>query len=276
MPVQLTVSLVVYGFDEAVLSATLSSLYQAIVVAQSQSEPDLRLGRVHINLVDNADHAADLEPLLSRCFDSAVEVDVISGHGNIGFGQAHNLVIHHADSEYFLILNPDVIIDEQALSNGIAYLQQTPAAIAASPAIVDGNGTPESGCKRYPGMLDFFLRGFAPAWLKRRFQPRLRHYEMRDLPADRVHADVPIISGCFMLFRHHALRQLGGFDPRYFLYFEDFDLSLRAHALGNLSYVPQMRITHLGGNSAQKGLRHIAMFGRSAWRFFSSHGWRWL
>jgi len=275
MSVQLTVSLVVYGFDEAVLSDTLTSLRRAIKVAQH----DGVLDRVNLSLVDNADHADTLEPLLRRCMQGAgdaVQVDVISGHGNVGFGQAHNLVIHRCDSEYYLILNPDVIVDDQALSTGIRYLHGNPAAAAVSPAIVDGRGEPESGCKRYPSVLDFVLRGFAPAWLRQRFRQRLRHYEMRDLPVDRIQADVPIISGCFMLFRHDALRQLGGFDPRYFLYFEDFDLSIRARVLGQLSYLPQMRITHLGGNSAKKGLRHIIMFGRSAYRFFSSHGWRWL
>lgn len=275
MPVQLTVSLVVYGFDEAVLGNTLTSLARAISVARDEG----LLKTVNLSLVDNADHADTLEPLLRRCFPApgnGIEVDVISGHGNVGFGQAHNLVIHHSSSEFFLILNPDVILDDRALCAGIHYLQQTPTAVAVSPAIVDGQGAPESGCKRYPSVLDFLLRGFAPAWLRQRFRHRLQHYEMRDLPTDQIHPDVPIISGCFMLFRHHALRQLGGFDPRYFLYFEDFDLSIRARALGRLSYLPQMRITHLGGNSAKKGVRHIAMFGRSACHFFSSHGWRWV
>lgn len=275
MPVQLTVSLVVYGFDEAVLSDTLMSLCRSIKGAQANAG----LGSVNISLVDNADHADVLESLLRRCFQDAgdtIELDVISGHGNIGFGQAHNLVIHRTSSDYHLILNPDVIVDDNALSTGIHYLQQTPAAVAASPAIADGHGAPESGCKRYPSVFDFVLRGFAPAWLKQRFRRRLSHYEMRDLPGDQIIADVPIISGCFMLFRHDALRKLGGFDPHYFLYFEDFDLSIRARTLGKLSYLPQMRITHLGGNSAKKGPRHIAMFARSARRFFSSHGWRWL
>lgn len=275
MSVQLTVSLVVYGFEEAVLSDTLTSLRGAITTAQD----DGVLAGVNITVVDNADHAQTLEPLLRRCLHGAgdaVQLNVISGHGNIGFGQAHNLVIQHCVSDYHLILNPDVIIDGQALSAGIRYLQETPAAVAASPAIVNGDGQPESGCKRYPSVFDLLLRGFAPAWLRQRFRQRLRHYEMRDLARDRIHADMPIISGCFMLFRHHALRQLGGFDPRYFLYFEDFDLSIRARAVGQLSYLPHMGITHLGGNSAKKGLRHILMFGRSACRFFSSHGWRWI
>jgi GT2 family glycosyltransferase len=97
---------------------------------------------------------------------------------------------------------------------------------------------------------------------------------MRDLPEQEPSTDIPIISGCFMLFRTAALRSVGGFDEHYFLYFEDFDLCLRVHAEGTLAYLPSMHIVHLGGNSARKGLRHIVMFARSGLRFYCTHGWR--
>lgn len=274
MTASLAVSLVVYELDPAVLANTLSSLQQAIVVAREKGD----LGHVQLTLVDNADHARQLETLLATCLRGAdnIQADIISGHGNIGFGQAHNLVIHRADCDYYLILNPDVVLQPESLSAGVGYLHGQLHCVAASPAISNGEGQQESGCKRYPSVLDFLLRGFAPTAIKRRFAKRLAHYEMRDLPADRVSDNIPIISGCFMLFRHSALRQLGGFDPNYFLYFEDFDLSMRAHRLGTLSYLPAMQITHLGGNAAGKGWRHIMMFGRSALRFFNTHGWRLL
>ena len=115
-----------------------------------------------------------------------------------------------------------------------------------------------------------------PAPVRRLFDERLARFEMRELSDSEPSKGIPIISGCFMLCRSSSIEKVAGFDPGYFLYFEDFDLSLRARALGSLSYLPQMRITHLGGNSARKGLRHIVMFGRSGFRFFSSHGWRWL
>lgn len=78
-----------------------------------------------------------------------------------------------------------------------------------------------------------------------------------------------------MLCKREVLSEVGGFDDRYFLYFEDFDLSLRLGKQGRLAYVPAMKIIHAGGNTASKGLRHILLFMRSAMRFFNQWGWRW-
>ena len=86
--------------------------------------------------------------------------------------------------------------------------------------------------------------------------------------------DPPIISGCFMLFRTALLQRLGGFDARYFLYFEDYDLSLRAHELTRVAFVPDVRVVHHGGGASRKGMKHIRLFGVSAFRFFNRFGWR--
>jgi hypothetical protein len=122
--------------------------------------------------------------------------------------------------------------------------------------------------------MDLLLRGFLPSAVRNRFQQRLAFYEMQDLSEQHPTKDIPIISGCFMLFRTRKLQELEGFNPRYFLYFEDFDLSLRASVNGKLAYVPAMRIVHLGGHSARKGWRHISLFARSGIRFYSTWGWR--
>ena len=79
-----------------------------------------------------------------------------------------------------------------------------------------------------------------------------------------------------MLFRGNFFRELGGFDPQFFLYFEDFDLSLRSAAQQRTAYSSKMRIRHAGGNTARKGWRHVLMFTKSGYRFFSKHGWKLL
>jgi GT2 family glycosyltransferase len=129
-------------------------------------------------------------------------------------------------------------------------------------------------CKRYPSLWVLFLRGFAPARLRRRFAPALDHYEMRDVIGDRFVPGVPLASGCFMLARTPLLTRVGGFDPRFFMYFEDYDLSLRVGRESQVAYVPRARIVHHGGDASRKGVRHVAWFMRSAWRFFARHGWR--
>lgn len=281
----LTVSVVVYQLDEPVLQATLASLVTAAHAAVQQGA----LTHLRLYLVDNEPSGINrpvLEKLLSRSqrqvHGLAMNTHLLSGHGNIGYGRGHNLALAHSealentgDHSAFLILNPDVTLEPDSLQEGLRWLASHQETVAVAPAIEERDGHMASACKRYPSMLDFLLRGFAPASIKQHFAERLAHYDMHDLPMDRPSQNIPIISGCFMLFRQSALASLQGFDPGYFLYFEDFDLSMRARRLGSLTYLPQMRIHHLGGNSARKGVRHIAMFGRSALRFFRTHGWRW-
>jgi hypothetical protein len=85
-----------------------------------------------------------------------------------------------------------------------------------------------------------------------------------------------MMSGCFMLARRKAVDATGGFDPGYFLYFEDFDWSVRLNRLTGSAYVPAVKIVHHGGGAARKGWRHVALFARSALRFYRKHGWKWL
>ena len=282
-PPSLTVSIVVYTLDKSVLTRTLESLQ---VAARRALDANLLRG-ITLYLIDNAESDTNT-PILKALLEAqlmsmpeARESCVLSGHGNIGYGRAHNLAISRAAqrvgqaNDLFLILNPDVIVQPDTLCVGIDWMASHQQTVAVAPAISDGNGHTASACKRYPSVLDFVLRGFAPTVIKKHFAKRLAHYDMQDLPSDRPSEDIPVISGCFMLFRQSILQQLNGFDPGYFLYFEDFDLALRAHTLGTLTYLPAMRITHLGGHSAKKGLRHIGMFGRSGFRFFNTHGWRW-
>jgi GT2 family glycosyltransferase len=120
------------------------------------------------------------------------------------------------------------------------------------------------------------LRGFAPGWMKSLLRTRLDRYEMRDADRDSTQYDVPIVSGAFMLFRSGALKQIAGFRRDYFLYFEDFDLSLRMAKIARVAYVPAVCIRHHGGYAAEKGWRHLVLFVRGGAIFFRRHGWRWL
>jgi GT2 family glycosyltransferase len=106
------------------------------------------------------------------------------------------------------------------------------------------------------------------------FDRSLRQYEMRAETGNGDYAGRFLASGCFMFMRGDALRAAGGFDPAYFMYFEDYNLSLRLARQGTLAFVPAVKIVHHGGGAAAKGWRHRMWFMRSALRFFNSHGWR--
>ena len=77
-----------------------------------------------------------------------------------------------------------------------------------------------------------------------------------------------------MLCRTSALQSAGGFNERFFLYFEDFALSRELGKQGALHHVPTVRIIHHGGGASRKGLKHIRYFAASALRFYQQYGWK--
>lgn len=268
----LTISIVTYAPDLALLARVLEHLGCALRHAHRQG----CLTAIRLALVDNGPGSDWREPLWQVLTAATLPaaVELLSGHGNVGYGAGHNLALRVLTGDLHLILNPDVLLEEEALSAGLAFLAAHPEVGLVTPAAWGEDGQRQYLCKRYPTVLDLALRGFAPAWLRRRFQARLERYELRDQIGDAVFWDPPIVSGCFMLCRRAALDRVGGFHPEYFLYFEDFDLSLRLAAVTRLVYAPQVRIVHLGGHAARKGVRHIGLFLRAAMMFFNRHGWR--
>ncbi|GAB5099245.1 glycosyltransferase family 2 protein [Caballeronia sp. HLA56] len=266
----ITASVVVYRPHRELLERTLRTLDTALhrlSVTSGTSAP--------LYLINNGtDEGIDLADLI-RHVD--LSTTIIEGQGNVGYGRAHNLAIERATSRYHLILNPDIELDPEALVRALAFLEAHPEAGLVSPMIIDDTGHQQFLCRRFPTVLDLFVRGFLPARLRAPFENRLARYEMRDVINDEdILWDPPIVSGCFMLFRTEVLKKLGGFDPRYFLYFEDYDLSLRTHEIARVAYVPSVRVLHHGGDAARKGFKHIKLFVTSACRFFNRFGWKWL
>ena len=269
-PPRLSITVVAYRTGRALMERAIASLAQAVALAREAGE----ISAATLYLVDNgpADDLADAQRV-SELFSGCGAVEVLQGHGNVGYGTANNLVLPRLDSDLHLVMNPDVELDRDAIAAAAGVLRNDASIGAVAPSVREDHGTNGHLCKRYPSPWVLFLRGFAPQFLRSRFAATLDAYEMRELPADRVTAPIPLASGCFLLVRTDIFRRLGGFDPRFFMYFEDYDLSLRIGREARIAYAPQARIAHHGGEASRKGLRHIAWFTRSAWRFFALHGW---
>ncbi|KVQ47330.1 glycosyl transferase [Burkholderia territorii] len=266
----LSVSIVVYQPDAVLLQRTLASLALACRVLR-RANPGCA---IELFLVDNGGLGPP-EPAVDIVAEDGIRCRVISGHGNVGYGRGHNLAIARATSAFHLILNPDVDLEQNALISGCDFLMAHREVGLVAPSVGDSAGRLQFLCRRYPTVVDLLVRAFMPAAVRRRFARRLARYEMRDVVNDRdVVWDPPIVSGCFMLYRTEVLQKLGGFDPRYFLYFEDYDLSLRTHDVSRVAYVPAMHVVHHGGGASRKGLAHIRMFAASAFKFYNRFGWR--
>jgi GT2 family glycosyltransferase len=271
----LSIGIVVYRPDLALLASTLGSLRVAVDVARKDGAAD----GVAVTLINNGPSEGDeLQRLLAASLppDSGLEVTVVAGQGNVGYGSGHNLAIASSLSEYHLVLNPDVVLEPDALLEALRFLRQHPDVALLAPEVRGRDGRLQYLCRRYPSVLVLLLRGFAPPLVRRRFAGRLARYELRDRLEEPVVRPVPLASGCFMLARRELLAAVGGFSPDYFLYFEDYDLSMRLRPMGEIAYVRKVRITHFGGDTARKGGRHVCMFVRSGLRFFQTHGWKLL
>jgi GT2 family glycosyltransferase len=270
----LSISIVTWRFDARLFAQVLADLHSAVRHLERHYQ-ERRATLVRIVVIDNGNDAATIQQLLNAS-GLASEARVISSGRNLGYGKAHNLAIATTSATYHLIMNPDVLVAQDALLSAVTFLDSCQDAAALSPYASDGNGNTAYLCKRYPALLDLVLRGFAPRGVRSRFSERLDQYESRGLVAQGAIAEVELISGCFMFCRTQALRQTGGFKPAFFLYFEDFSLSLELRKFGRLMYVPNCRIVHYGGNAAKKGLRHALHFIASALKFYNHYGWKLL
>ena len=276
-PLSLAVTIVVYQPQREWLLRTVVSLCAALAHAREAGV----LGQTHVAFVDNGAQSTmpDFEPAVrlecESLFPYAI-INVLSGHGNIGYGPANNLAARHLpQSDLLLVLNPDVDMEAGALTEAIRFMSHERACAMVTPVAAARDGAPQYLVKNYPRVSVLAMRGFAPAWLKRALQRRLDEYDRADRPHDSPVTDARIVSGCFMLMRRGAFDRANGFDERFFLYFEDFDLSLRISEHGAIVRLPSCRIVHAGGQASRKGMTHIRLFVRSAWRFFAKHGWRW-
>ncbi|PVX82297.1 hypothetical protein C7402_109150 [Paraburkholderia unamae] len=268
-----SVSVVVFHPDRQLLARTFASLAEA-GAALAQAVPGTS---IHLYLVDNGGMPDMPDGGFAVLARAGIGCTVLGGHGNVGYGRGHNLAIALASSRYHLVLNPDVDIEPGALVEAVAFLDAHPEAGLLTPAIVDDAGQLQYLCRQFPTLTDLFVRGFLPRAARRPFEGRLARYEMRAQINERDTIwDPPIVSGCFMLFRTDVLKKLAGFDARYFLYFEDYDLSLRAHDVARVVYAPSVRVLHHGGGASRKGLAHIRMFLASAFKFYNRFGWKWL
>ena len=179
-----------------------------------------------------------------------------------------------SDATYHLILNPDVLLAPDAITQSVRFLDSHPDVGLLAPRGYDPEGERQYLCRLYPTLWVLYLRGFAPGFLRRKFHRYLYAHEMRGLTGEEAVKGIPVVHGCYMFTRLPVLQQVGGFSPDYFMYFEDTDLSLRLGRIASLAFVPQVNIVHYGGGAARKGLGHILMFVRSAFTFFRTHGWK--
>ena len=192
---------------------------------------------------------------------------LIVNDANRGFAAAVNQASRTARGRYLLLLNPDAHPLPGCVSRLVAELDAVPQAALAGPQLLDPGGTPQPSAWPAPGFLSLAYDAF----LLHNLMPRSRLRLVT--PAGEDPVDVECLSGACLLVRRSAFETLGGLDERFFIYFEDTDLALRARAAGHrVRLVPAARAVHLvGGSSFQDRREFLFRFSESRRLFLAKH-----
>jgi GT2 family glycosyltransferase len=197
-------------------------------------------------LVDNASSDGTVRAVR----DDHPWVRVIASAANLGFAAGNNLAARHARGRHLMLLNPDALPAPGTLRRGIELMENQPRCGLGGGELRGPDGSRQPSARMFPTLRDefFTLTGLAARYPRSRLFARLdRRWADPDQPAQ-----VDWIPGAFVFIRASVWRWLGGFDERFFMYYEEVDLCRRLRAVGmQVHYWPELKATHIGGASAR-------------------------
>ncbi len=202
-------------------------------------------------------------------------IDYTFNNKNVGFGAGHNLalnkILQSGQATYHVVLNPDVYFEKDVMAKIFHFMERHSHIGLVMPKVLYPDGRLQPVCKLLPSPFTLFTRRFL------QFHPRLCNrmnywYEMHFTGYDKI-MDVPFLSGCFMFLRVTALREIGLFDERIFLYTEDIDLTRRIHRRYRTIYYPDAVIYHYNQRASYKNTMKLMHHVFSAITYFNKWGW---
>ena len=205
---------------------------------------------------------------------------------NLGFAGGNNVAFPECRGRYVVLLNSDAFLTPGALERSVKYMDANPRVGLGGARLVGRDGAWQPSARMFPSLLNdlLILSGLSGRFPKSRFFGRAD----RTWASPLQEADVDWVPGAYSIVRRSALEEVGYFDGRFFLYYEEVDLCRRfKNAHYQVHYWPDIVVIHLGGESS-KTVRQLTMSSAGAqltlWRMRSAllyyrkhHGWQaWL
>ena len=188
---------------------------------------------------------------------AALPLRAVSNAARRGFGANHNAAFAVARGGFFCVLNPDIRLPQDPFPALLEALASTSVGVAA-PVVVGPTGALEDNARRFHAPLALLRRALARG-------VRL------DYPDAAGSFSPDWVAGMFMLFRREAFARVGGFDERYFLYYEDVDVCARLRLAGyDVRLAADARAVHDAQRRSHRDPRYLAAHLRSALRYFTS------
>lgn len=272
-PLHVSASLVVYKNELMTLAKTLQALQEAGRLAREK----YRALRLSLVLVDNSESLGFHVKLCNwmRQFQAELpdwELKLMRAPANLGYGRGNNLAIREAHSEYHVVINPDLFVQDGTLLEALRFMESHHDVGLLTPAVFGEDGQRHYLCKRNPSLRTMFLRSFSPACIQAWFKYLNDKFEMRDFDYEQCIRRVEYPTGCFMFFRTEALKKIGGFDPDFFLHYEDADIGRRMLRVAQVVYVPDVRVVHRWARDTHRSLRAKLVTVRSGLLYWRKWG----
>lgn len=223
---------------------------------------------ISLYVVDNSPE----DTMAERIRWSCPGAEILPQRANLGFGKGNNAVLPHLKSCYHLLVNPDVTFPPDLISQMVSYMDAHPEISILTPRVFSPDGTEQFLPKKQPTL--HYLLGGRLEKLGGCFRAWRAEYTLEKEQV-AIPTAVGFATGCFLLIRTSVFRQLNGFDPRFFLYQEDSDLSRRAMEIGPIVYHPDMCITHAWARENTHTLKGNLRQVSSIIKFFMKWGWKW-
>jgi len=189
--------------------------------------------------------------------DFSFPINVVRNPMPLGFAANHDQALGLATGRFFCVLNPDIRFDKDPFPALLACLKDTSVGVAA-PLVLGESGATEDSARRFPTPFKIVCKALGGC---RGSDYAVKHEVV--LP--------DWVAGMFMLFRREVFDQLGGFDQRYFLYYEDVDLCARLRLRGyEVALCPAARVVHHAHRSSHRNLKYMRWHLTSMLRFFFS------
>ena len=199
--------------------------------------------KIQTIVVDNASRDHSVEILRSKY----PAVELIENTINVGFGRANNQAVPRMRGRYLLLLNTDAFVSPDTLGKTVSFMDLNSRCGILGVKLVGEDGSLQPSCRFFPTPWNVFL---AANGLGRYF-PHTRLVDDMSWDHDR-HRQCDWVPGCYYLVRREVIDQIGLFDPKFFLYYEEVDHCRRAHQAGwNVTYYANTEVEHIGGESAK-------------------------
>lgn len=216
-----------------------------------------------IYVIDNANEQDQFRELVKQY----PELNYIHTGKNLGFGKGHNYVLSNLDSEYHAIVNPDVLLKDDAFSILIDFIEKTGCGMAV-PKLVTPDGERLAAYRKDPNLLDMLCR----IWFRSVFPEKVAVHELSHEDYSKPFK-VPFVQGSFLVCKTDLFKQLNGFDESFFMYLEDADLCRRMNQISDVMYCPYTTVEHRWEKGSHKNFHLFRIHIQSWIKYFKKWGW---